>query len=193
MIGLFFKYYKRALLKINWDFYLSIGFRFLPGIALFISLSSCSNTKFLTEDEKLYTYTWFSEKGFNKINNKPLKVYELYLVGKVKTNRPLVFLPRTNLAIYNYWKPSGKWGPRKYIHKVFGKPPVLLKNVNPELRAKVMEQRLAEMGHFDSHVDLGLKIYGKHDKKARAKYNIYFKTAYTYQQPSILQSAYSGR
>jgi hypothetical protein len=63
-------------------------------IALFPFLSlllySCSNTKFLADDEKLYTYTWFSEKGIGKIKNKPLKAYELYLVGVVKTNRPLI-------------------------------------------------------------------------------------------------------
>ncbi|MCB2218767.1 MAG: BamA/TamA family outer membrane protein [Bacteroidetes bacterium] len=144
-------------------------------------LQSCSNIKFLAEDEKLYTYTWFSEQGFEKIKNKPLKAYELYLVGKVKTNRPIVLLPRTSLTIYNYCKPTGKWGPRYYIHKVFAKPPVLLKEVNPEFRAKVMEQRLAEMGHFDSNVKLDLKEYGKHQKKVRAKYNIFFKPAYTYR------------
>jgi outer membrane protein assembly factor BamA len=148
---------------------------------LFWLTQSCSNTKFLAENEKLYTYTWFSEKGFGKIKNKPLKAYELYLVGKVKTNRPMVFLPRTSLAIYNYWQPSGTWGPRHYIHRVFAKPPVLLKNVNPDFRAKVMEQRLAEMGHFDSYINTDVKIYGRHNKKVRAKYNIFFKSAYTYR------------
>jgi outer membrane protein assembly factor BamA len=143
--------------------------------------SSCSNTKYLAEDEKLYTYTWFSERGFGKINNKPLKAYELYLVGKVKTNRPIFLLPRTSLTLYNYCKPSGKWGPRHYIYKIFAKPPVLLQEVNPEFRVKVMKQRLAEMGHFDSDIKLDLKIYGKNQKKARAKYNIFFKPAYTYR------------
>lgn len=144
-------------------------------------LESCSNTKFLAEDEKLYTYGWFSEKGFGKINNKPLKAYELYLVGNAKTNRPFLFLPRTSLTIHNYCVPTGKWGPRHYIYKVFQKPPVLLEQVNPEFRLKVMKQRLADMGHFDSDIGLDIKVYGKHDKKARVKYNILFRTAYTYR------------
>ncbi|MEZ5195142.1 MAG: hypothetical protein R2764_01685 [Bacteroidales bacterium] len=147
---------------------------------------SCSNTKFLAEDETLYTHTWFSEKGLGKIKNKPLKAYELYLVGNVKTNRPIFFLPRFNLAIYNYWKPSEKWGPRHYVHKNFSKPPVLLEKVNPEFRLKVMKQRLFEMGHFDSDIGLDVKIYGKNNKKARAKYNIIFKTAYTYNTFSFI-------
>ncbi|MEZ5146974.1 MAG: hypothetical protein R2759_07810 [Bacteroidales bacterium] len=172
------KYHFRISIGVLFDLQKSL---FLYGLFLTFILSSCSNTKFLEEDEKLYTYTWFSEKGFGKISNKPLKAYELYLVGNVKTNRPMVFLPRTSLTIYNYMHPSGTWGPRHYIHRVFGKPPVLLSEVNPEFRVKVMKQRLADMGHFDSDIKLDLKIYGKHDKKARAKYNIYFKPAYTYR------------
>lgn len=158
---------------IDFGFYIS---QFI--IVLFV-FTSCSNTKFLADDEKLYTYTVFSEKGLGKINNKPIKAYELYKVGIVKTNRPIVFMPRLNLSIYNYWKPSGDWGPRHYLHRVFGKPPVLLKNVKPKFRVKVMKQRLYDMGLFDSDITLDLKVYGKNDKKIRAKYSVLFKPAYT--------------
>jgi outer membrane translocation and assembly module TamA len=153
----------------------------LWSIAALMLLQACSNTKFLAEDEKLYTYTWFSEQGFGKINNKPLKAYELYLVGHAKTNRPIFFLPRTSLTIHNYCEPMGKWGPRHYIYKIFHKPPVLLEQVNPEFRMKVMKQRLFDMGHFDSDIGLDIKVYGKDSNKARAKYNIFFKPAYTYR------------
>lgn len=156
----------------------SLLYLFLLAIAGFL-LQACSNTKFLAEDEKLYTRTWFSETGFGKINNKPLKAYELYLVGDVKTNRPFMGLPRTSLTIHNYCKPTGKWGPRHYIYKVFQKPPVLLSQVNPEFRMKVMKQRLSDMGHFDSDISMDLKIYGRDNRKARARYHIYFKEAYT--------------
>ena len=187
--------------KINWN----IGNKSLPGLKAWethagilrmsfpslqagvalvfavIFLSSCSNTKYLEKDETLYTRTWFNVKGIEKIKNKPLKAYELYLVGDVKTNRPIFLLPRTNLYIYNHWKPSGNWGPRHYIHRVFGKPPVLLKDVNPDFRLKVMKQRIAEMGHYDSEIKLKLKYFGKNDKKVRAKFYVLFKPAYTYR------------
>ena len=153
----------------------------IKAMVIFLLLPSCSNTKFLADDEKLYTYTWYSEKGIGKIKNKPLKAYELYLVGAAKTNRPFMLFPRMNLTIHNYCKPSGKWGPRHYIYRVFNKPPVLLKDVNPEFRTKVMKQRLYDMGHFDSDIELDLKIYGRNDKKARAKYKVLFKPAYTYR------------
>jgi len=48
----------------------------------FIFLSSffysCSNTKFLAEDEKLYTRTSFSQQGIGKINDKALKAFSIY-------------------------------------------------------------------------------------------------------------------
>lgn len=150
-------------------------------VLLLATIYSCSNTKFLAKDEKLYTYTWFKVKGFGRIKDKPLKAYELYKIGIVKTNRPMILLPRTKLTVYNYMKPSGTWGPRYYIHRVYAQPPVLLENVNPEFRLKVMKQSLHDMGHFDSHIDLDLKIYGRHNKKARAKYKVYFKPAYTFR------------
>ena len=164
----------------------NIWFPIIWFVIVFFMVSSCSNTKFLADDEKLYTYTVFSEKGIGKINNKPLKAYELYKVGIVKTNRPIVFLPRINLSIYNYWKPSGNWGPRHYSHRVFGKPPVLLKSVNPEFRVKVMKQGLYDMGLFDSEIKLDLKTYGKNDKKVRAKYSVLFKPAYTFRNLSFI-------
>ncbi len=148
--------------------------------ALIIVLNSCSNTKYLKDNEHLYTYTWFSEKGIGKTRNKPLKLYELYMIGHAKTNRPFILLPRMNLTIHNYCVSSGKWGPRHYIYRVFNKPPVLLSDVNPDLRLKVMKQKLFDMGHFDSDIKLDLKYYGKNDKKVRAKYKIFFKPAYTY-------------
>jgi len=152
-----------------------------PLFILGLIIQSCSNTKFLAEDEHLYTYTWFSEKGIGKVKNLPLKAYELYTVGIVKTNRPIVLLPRMNLTIYNYYRASRSWGPRHYIHRVFGKPPVLLEAVNPEFRAKVMEQKMKDMGHFDSEIKVDLKFYGKNDKKVRARYDALFRPAYSYR------------
>ncbi len=165
--------------KNNWLTLFSVLF-------VIVLLQSCSNTKFLADDEKLYTYTWFNEKGFGKIKNKPLKAYELYSIGKVKTNRAFIALPRTKLLVYNYMKPSGNFGPRHYIYKVMAQPPVLLKDANPALRTEVMNQKLDEMGHFDSYVNYNVKYYGKGKKKARAKYHITFKPAYTYRNITFL-------
>ena len=165
------------------------NFSMIAIIALFaILLSSCSNTKFLSKDETLYTYTWFGEKGITKIKNKPLKAYEVFLIGQVKTNRPFILLPRLNLSIYNYYQTNKSWGFKYYMHRVFAKPPVLLKQVDPEFRVLVMKQKLFEFGHFDSDVLLDLKYYGKNNKKVRAKYTILFKPAYTYRKYTYIKN-----
>jgi len=157
---------------------------------LFFSIlfSSCSNTKFLSENETLYTYSWFAEKGIMKVKNKPLKAYEVFLIGQAKTNRPFIFFPRLNLSVYNYFQPSGTWGFRYYMRRVFAKPPVLLKQVDPEFRVLVMKQKLFDFGHFDSDVLLDLKYYGKNNKKVRAKYTIIFKPAYTYRNYRFIKN-----
>jgi len=159
-------------------------------IFIFFSLLfySCSNTKFLAEGEKLYTYTSFSQREIGKIKDKPLKAYRLFSTGIVKTNRPFILLPRTSLTIYNYWKPNRERGFRSFVYREFGKEPVLLENVGPEFRLKVMRQRLTDMGHFDSEIQLDLKFYGKDDKKVRAKYNVLFKPAYTFRELSFRNS-----
>lgn len=157
-------------------------------ILLFL-LNACSNTKYLAEDEKLYTYTWFDEDGLGKVNLKPLKAYELYKAGNAKTNSPVFFLPRTNLAIYNYWDNDKEKGLVHYFHEKLGKPPVLLSSVNPDFRIKVMEQRLNDMGHFDSNVTYDLKYHGKDKKKVSARYHILFKTAYTFNELNFVQKS----
>jgi hypothetical protein len=60
---------------------------FLIFILFTLLFYSCSNTKFLAEDEKLYTYTSFSQQGIGKIKDKPYKAYELYSTGIVKNQQ----------------------------------------------------------------------------------------------------------
>lgn len=152
-------------------------------LLLFILVSySCSNTKFLAEDETLYTYTWYAATGIDKVNLKPLKMYEMYSAGNVKTNSPSIILPRTELTIYNYWDNGKDSGLVHFLHEKLGKPPVLLEDADPDFRVKVMEQRLTDMGHFDSDVSYDLKYHGKERKKVSAKYTVNFKSAYTYNE-----------
>jgi outer membrane protein assembly factor BamA len=176
MISWFKNWYSRQPGLLDDLHQLSLTFVFLSSFFI-----SCSNTKFLAEDEKLYTRTSFSQQGIGKINDKALKAFNLYSIGNVKTISPFIPLPRTNLTIYNYCKPTGKRGPRSFIYREYGKAPVLLDHVNPDFRSKIMQQRLANMGHFDSEVHLDIKIYSKDDMKARAKYHVLFKPAYTYR------------
>jgi len=77
---------------------------------LFVLLStSCSNTKFLKDDEKLYTRTWFKWKGKKKIERMPYKAYDVVYTGYVRTNWNYFTFSRSGLAFYNYMKPKEDW------------------------------------------------------------------------------------
>ncbi len=172
---------KRAL---QFFFSLGVSLRFITRwgvpVLLLLVFAECSNTRFLAEDETLYTYTWYRAKGLDKVRLKPLKMYEMYSAGNVKTNSASIILPRTELTIYNYWNNDKDSGLVHYVREKLGRPPVLLKDADPDFRIKVMEQRLTDMGHFDSNVSYDLNYHGKNQKKVSARYTVNFKSAYTF-------------
>ncbi len=99
-------------------------------------LASCSNTKFLTGDQLLYT-------GRNKvkvispenIKNKKAADEVIQTVTSYKPNNSLggkrVLIPG-GLWIYNYMKPREKRKLSKWFFKTFSVEPVLVSQVNPE-------------------------------------------------------------
>ena len=149
---------------------------------LFVILStSCSNTKFLKDDEKLYTRTWFKWKGKKKVERMPYKAYDVIYTGYVRTNWNYFTFSRSGLAFYNYMQPSRTWGVRHYIWSVMSKPPVLLSYVKPEARLLKMQQSLFDQGHFDSQISLELRYKGKDQKRVQAIYTINMKDSYHYR------------
>ena len=169
--------------------YISMGFLHLHkeailwvSVLLFASLflSSCSNTKFLKDDETLYTWTWFKWKGKKNVENLPYKAYDVFTTGYVKTNWNFFTFSRSGLTAYNYLMPKGNWGLRHYMWEVLSKPPVLLEEVNPEARRLKIKQSLFDRGHFDSEVTLKLKYNKRDPKKVQGIYIINLKPSYHY-------------
>ena len=155
--------------------------RFFLPMALLFLFFSCSNTKYIADNDKLYTWTWYKWKGKKNIEHLPFKVYDVVSTGTVRTNWNYVTFSRSGLAIYNYWQPSGNWGLRHYMWSVFSKPPVLYSQVKPEQRLLKIEQGLFDRGHFDSSVDLNLKYSGKNKKKVKGIYTITFRSSYHFK------------
>jgi hypothetical protein len=151
-------------------------------IILLIGVSSCSNTKFLTKDQKLYTRTWFKWTGEKKIEKLPFKAYDLINTGYVRTNWNYFTFSRPGLTAYNYLKPKREWGVRRYFWLLLSKPPVLLSDVNPEFRLQKMQKGLFDRGHFDSTIKLELIYKGKNKKKVHARYTINMKDSYRYSK-----------
>lgn len=157
------------------------NYRYFAVTMFILLISSCSNTKFIADNEKLYTYTWYNWKGKKNVERLPFKVYDIVSTGTVRTNWNYVTFSRSGLAFYNYLNPDKQWGLRHYVWSIFSKPPVLYSKVNPEQRLIKIKQNLFDRGHFDSSVNLRLKYSGKNDKKVRAIYTITFRDSYKYR------------
>ncbi len=161
---------------------LHTAFIVLISLYLILNLTSCSNTKFLKQDDKLYIRTWFKWKGKKNVERLPYKAYDVVSTGFVRSNWNYFTFSRSGLTFYNYLQPSKTWGLKHYFWAVLSKPPVLLSDVNTDLRLKKMQQVLFDQGHFDSEVSLKLKYKGKYKKKVVATYTINMKPSYHYRK-----------
>ncbi len=149
--------------------------RFLPYIifGLFIC-SGCSNTRMLTDDQKLYTgrkdIVIHNPQGVKKTGE--VKGYVKSITASKVNNSifGLRLFPPVSLWIYNYATPGKDKGFRNWLYRAFSKPPVLLSDVNPELRAAKIQNELNNRGFF--HTTASSEIHTKkyNLKKAKVSY-----------------------
>jgi outer membrane protein assembly factor BamA len=154
------------------------------GILIFL-LSACSNTRFLGDDEILYT-------GIKEVKIIPqgeipnLKSLEssLYWSAYIKPNNsfylPRRILPPVRLWVYNYMETDKQRGLKSWIFRNFSERPVLVSNINPQLRAGKLEKELFNAGHFGVKVDHELIYKPSNPKKAMVRYNVILPAAYHY-------------
>lgn len=149
-------------------------------LAVFVAaafLVACSTTKKIPDGEILYT-------GVKKFNINPTgeeklpdaMVADLKEAINVKPNNPMPFLSpyvRTpfpiGLWVYNNWSDSSK-GIKGWLYRNLVSQPVLVSDVRPELRTKMMESILDNNGYFGSTVSYDLLVDKKNSKKARISY-----------------------
>ncbi|WP_300287275.1 BamA/TamA family outer membrane protein [uncultured Alistipes sp.] len=151
--------------------------RILVACPLAVLVASCSTTRRLAEGETLYT-------GVKKIDieaDSGAKVPSAAEAAvrsalSVPPNNPL-YSPylRTPLPIglwaYNYLYTDKKSGFRHWLYEKLAKEPVLVSSVQPELRVKLVDDRLDDYGYFDSHTDYELHRK-KNPKKAKIVYRV---------------------
>ena len=142
-------------------------------VLVFVVSGSCSNTRFLAKDELLYT----GRKEIKILN--PEKVEKTSQVKNQvssitthKVNNALFgrrVLPPIGLWVHNYWKtPKRKLG--KWLYKTLTSDPVLVSDVNPDLRAKKIENDLFDLGYFNTRAWSEIDTSSKNPKKARVSY-----------------------
>lgn len=157
--------------------------RLLFVLLIGLMTSSCSNTKYLAEGEKLYTGHDIKIKvvAGNRPGKKSKKALERELDGLIrpKRNYTIFGFLRPKLWFYNIaGKPKKEKGLRSFIKNKLGEPPVLWKDVSVENNIKLIENKLENRGYFEAQAEAKLK---EKRKKVSVDY-----TAYIRKPPYII-------
>lgn len=134
--------------------------------ALFVT--SCSSISHLENDEQLFT--GLAPISYTNINGGAHAFEtqeELEAALAIAPNGALFGSPYYRTIPYGLWIYNAyhekKSGFAKWLTSSFGKAPVLMSRVNPELRSSVAESVLQNHGYFQGKVDYSI-IYGKPKK-----------------------------
>jgi outer membrane protein assembly factor BamA len=136
--------------------------------------SGCSNTRFLTKDQMLYTGRQ-DVKIINSHNIPKTSSVKNYVksVSEHKVNNSLFgrrMLPPVGLWVHNYMKPKEgkKFG--KWIYKTFSSNPILISDINPELRSAKIGNDLFDRGYFHTTAWAVIDTNKRNPKKGRISY-----------------------
>lgn len=121
-------------------------------IILAISITGCSTTRYLAEDEKLYTGADIKLESEEKIENRRAVERELEEVVRPRPNDKLFGLFRHRLWFYSVAGEEADRGLRGWIKNRLGQPPVLVEHANPENTSILMSNRLQNLGYFNAKV-----------------------------------------
>jgi outer membrane protein assembly factor BamA len=150
-------------------------------------LGSCSNTRFLTGDQLLYTGKKEVIISSGKFNN-PKARQTIESVTSFKPNNALAgkrVLPPGGLWIYHYWKPDTGRKQPGWFFRTFSTEPVLVSAVNPEARSQKLESELFSKGFFRARVWASIDTSRRNPRKAGITYYIEPDQPFRYQTISF--------
>lgn len=171
---------------------------YLVFIAVAATLASCSTTRRLGKDQVLYT-------GVTDI--KIESVDGRRVPGSVRANirEPLSVRPNnplwspylrtplpTGLWVWNYMYTERKTGFKAWVYRTFGRQPVLMEQVQPEARERMVEDILDNLGYFGSSAHSELHPNRRNPKKARVGYRVEVAKPWFYETvefPSVRDTA----
>ena len=159
-------------------------------LAVFV-LSSCSTTKNIPKKDQLFI-------GLTKIEYQNYQPSEQFTLTQEEVEASLATAPNGALFGSSYYRtpfPYGLWIwnafskskgkiPR-WITKTFGKAPVLMSRVNPQLRASVARSVLRNHGYLNGTVDYEV-VKQKNPKKAKIGYTVNLGTLFTIDSMAYL-------
>ena len=152
--------------------------RAILALAVIATICSCSTTKLIPDGEQLYT-------GMKKIEYADYEKNQHFIDTQHEIEAALACTPNGGLLgspyyrsplnyklwIWNAYSQSEKAIP-KWFCKTFGKQPILMSNVNPELRAQIAEGVLKKHGYFDGKVTYKTLTNKRNAKKAKLAYSV---------------------
>lgn len=128
-------------------------------------ISGCQATKFLKEGEAFYTGSKINfETQGRRVGRKRVIEKELQELITPKPNSTVLGMRPGVWLYYVAGTPRKKKGLKNFIKNKLGQPPVLMKDVNAERTAKVLNGQLFNDGYFKSSVSAEVKIKGKEGK-----------------------------
>lgn len=144
---------------------------------IILSFVSCSTTKNIPDNDQLFV-------GLNKIQYNNYEKGEHFDTTQEEVEAALATAPNGALFGSSYYRtpfPYGLWiwnafsnskgKVPKWITKTFGKAPVLMSWVNPELRASVATSVLRNHGYVHANVGYDV-VTQKNPKKAKINYTV---------------------
>lgn len=147
-------------------------------LAILVLVTSCSTTKLLGEDEQLYVgvkkMEIYSTEGADITSEAKSEVKSDL---SVKPNNPL-FSPYVRspfpfgILIYQYCKPTKDKGFKHWFYEQFAKEPVLISTVSPDMRMRLVENKLQNMGYFNSEASYQLLPKKRDPKKVKISYAV---------------------
>jgi outer membrane protein assembly factor BamA len=155
-------------------------------VLIIVFSGSCSNTRFLAEGEMLYTgrkdITVSNPEKVAKKKTSQVK-NQVSSITSHKVNNALFgrrVLPPIGLWVHNYWKHEHKIG--KWLYKTLSSTPVLVSDVNPELRAKKIENDLFDLGYFHTKAWSVIDTSKKNPHKAMVSYFVNLSPPFNYSK-----------
>lgn len=151
---------------------------------------SCSGTKCLQEGEVLYTGSTLLVKLKSGEKSKAMKYSGMklgaayYTVwdlpnGSILGMPALRFIP-SRLIIYNWFYNKKEKGFSHWMRNNLGEEPVLLSDIQPELKAQKLIEKFESFGHFGTSCTYTLR-YNKKKNKAFITYTAEVPKAFTYR------------
>jgi outer membrane protein assembly factor BamA len=143
-----------------------LAYRFI--IVLLISLSACSTTKFVPQNDKLYlgAEVKIDDKDIRKQSRKEL-VTDLEALTRPRPNSS-IFGIRFKLMLYGLRNEKNR-GLGSWLSRKFGEPPVLFSTVKVDFNRDLIANRLENKGYFRATDTTDTAFKG--DKKVKLIYH----------------------